>query len=682
MNVYPLHASSGGAIVVCQDVTPSKRAELARERSEAHLNVAQKIASLGSWEWEVNADTMRWSDEQYRIFGYAPGSCRPTYAMFVQAVHPDDRNTFTLAIDTALAVKLPYNIECRIVRPDGSVRNTQCQGAVETGAGGQALRMAGTVIDITERTASAAELAQTHQKLLANQFAMERAGIGIAWTDFVTGRFIYVNKYFAELLGHPMDEMLSRSVSDIAPEFDLGAYEQLGVTLLKFGKATFETILVARDGRCMAVEVSVHYREGYGDLSPHHIAFITDISGRKETEQALIKAQVAEAATVAKSAFLANMSHEIRTPMNAIIGMTQLFRRGQLTQQQLSQLDQIDVSTEHLLDVINDILDLSKIEAGKFMLEDGGLVISALMERVSTIVLPHIHAKGLQLIVETEPLAVPLRGDMTRLSQALINFANNAVKFTNQGTVTIRARLVEETQDTQLMRFEVSDTGIGIAPEPLGRLFTAFEQGDSSTTRAYGGTGLGLAIAKRLAELMGGEAGAVSTVGAGSLFWFTARLTKSEVLQESPAAPMTPDEDAEAILLRDFTGKRLLIAEDDPVNQMVACMILEDTGLVIDIAEDGAQAVEKARQVAYDLIFMDLQMPKMDGVAATQSIRALPGYGEVPIIAFTANAFLEDRNRCLDAGMNDFVAKPMYPAMLCGMVLKWLRLRESHGLPA
>jgi CheY-like chemotaxis protein len=256
---------------------------------------------------------------------------------------------------------------------------------------------------------------------------------------------------------------------------------------------------------------------------------------------------------------------------------------------------------------------------------------------------------------------------MALLSQALVNMANQAIKLTDQGSVTIRARLVEETQHTEHLRFEVSDTGIGLAPEPLE-----------------------LANAQRLAELMGGEAGAVSAVGVGSMFWFTARLTKRAVQQVNPVAPATmdevevevEDEDAEAVLLRDFLGKRLLIAEDDPVNQMVACMILEDTGLVIDVAEDGAQAVEKARQVTYDLIFMDMQMPKMDGVAATQSIRALPGYGAVPIIAFTANAISEDRSRCLDAGMNDFVTKPVDPALMCGIVLKWLRLRSAQGLPA
>ena len=296
------------------------------------------------------------------------------------------------------------------------------------------------------------------------------------------------------------------------------------------------------------------------------------------------------------------------------------------------------------------------------MFEAGDLDISAVMERVSTIVLPDILAKGLQLIVETDPRAQPLRGDMVRLSQALINIANNAVKFTDRGTVTIRARMVEDTHDTQQLRFEVSDTGVGIAPDPRE-----------------------LENAKRLAELMGGESGAAGTLDIGGLFWFTARFTKRAAQQQgSPSAPATmdEDEDAQAILFRDFVGKRLLIAEDDPVNQLVACMILENTGLVIDVADDGAQAVEKARQVAYDLIFMDMQMPKMDGIAATQGIRALPGYGEVPIIAFTANAISEERSRCLDAGMNDFVTKPVYPESLCGMVLKWLRLRESHGLPA
>ena len=528
-----------------------------------------------------------------------------------------------------------------------------------------------------ERSENAAQLAQAHQQLVANQFAMESVGIGVAWTDFKTGRLLYVNRYLSELLGYSVDEMLTLCVPQITPEFPLEVYQQVSESVREVGKLTFESVCIARDQRSIPIEISAYYRDGYGDLPPHHITFVTDISGRKQTQQALVKAQVAEAASVAKSVFLANMSHEIRTPMNAIVGMAHMIRRGALSAQQRSQLDQIDVSAEHLLAVINDILDLSKIEAGKFMLEDSNFLISTVMQRVSSIVSPHISAKGLRLVVDLEHLPVCLRGDLTRLSQALINYSNNAVKFTDRGTITIRARLLEQTAHSHLLRFEVSDTGIGIAPEQLGRLFTAFEQADSSTTRAYGGTGLGLAITKRLAELMGGEAGASSAEGAGSTFWFTARLSKGDAQDDPTTAPPVADGDAAAILLRDFPGKRILLAEDDPVNQVVVCMGLEETGLSIDCAADGAQALEKAKTEVYDLVLMDMQMPRMDGISATIAIRALPGYSQVPIIAFTANAFLDDRQRCLAAGMNDFLAKPVYPELLCSTTLQWLRRRSS-----
>jgi PAS domain S-box-containing protein len=671
MNVYPEQAPGRGAIVVHEDITPRKLAELAQTRSEAHLNAAQKIARLGSGDWDVRSGAMQWSDELHRILGYVPGACNPSFALFLQAVHPGDRDTFLCNINGALTGEAPYNMECRIVRPDGSIWHAQCQGTVECDANGQAAGIACTLLDITERSEKAAELARVHQRMLANQFAMDSVGIGVAWTDYKTGQLLYVNRYLSALLGYTMDEILTLSVPQIAPDFTIEVYQQVGESVREAGKLTFEAVCMARDQRKIPIEVSAYYREGYGDLPPHHIVFVKNIANRKATEQALIMAQAAEAATLAKSVFLANMSHEIRTPMNAIVGMAHLIRRGELSAPQRSQLDQIDVSAEHLLGVINDILDLSKIEAGKFMLDDRPFAVATVLQRVSTIISPLITAKGLRLIVDVEHLPVHLRGDLTRLSQALINYAINAVKFTDQGDITIRARLLEETETTKLLRFEVSDTGIGIETEQLARLFTAFEQVDSSTTRAYGGTGLGLAITKRLAELMGGEAGASSTAGIGSTFWFTARLTKSETQDDSAAA--VTDEDAAAILLRDFQGKRILVAEDDPVNQLVVCLILEETGMVIDVADDGVQALEKARGDAYDLILMDMQMPKMDGMTATRSIRNLPGYAEVPIIAFTANAFLEDRNRCLDAGMNDFLTKPVYPELLCGTTLQWLR---------
>lgn len=675
MNVYAMQDSSSGAIVVHEDITSAKQAEM---RREAELNAVQEIASLGTWEWELRSGAMHWSDALYRIFGYLPGSCVPDYDLLVQALHPDQRDTFIATIDKMQVSDQPYHIESRIVRPDGSTRYIQFQGSARLDAGDETLQWFGTVLDITERTERALELAQTHKNLLINQFAMESVGIGIAWTDIVFRRFLYANRYLSDLLGYSVDEMRTLDVSVISPDFPIESIQKGVESILEPRKFTFETTFATRDRRKIPMEIALYYREGSDESVPHYVAFITNISSRKDIEQALIKAQVSEAASIAKSAFLANMSHEIRTPMNAIVGMAQMLRRSVLTSAQMTQIDQIDVSAEHLLGVINDVLDLSKIEAGKFMLDDVYIDIDAAIRRVKTIVEPHIRSKGLYLTVENAHLPVPLRGDLTRLSQALINYANNAVKFTNQGTITIRISLVEETESTQLLRFEVSDTGIGIGPEKLERLFNAFDQADNSTTRDYGGTGLGLAITKRLAELMGGSAGASSTLGAGSTFWFTASLTKGSQQDASTPALTVAEEDAVAILARDFQGKRILLAEDDPVNQMVVVMGLDDTGLIIDVADDGTQALEMARREAYDLILMDMQMPRMDGIAATQALRTIPEYKEVPIVALTANAFVEDRRNCLDVGMNDFLTKPVYREVLCGTILKWLRQRNFH----
>jgi signal transduction histidine kinase/ActR/RegA family two-component response regulator len=382
--------------------------------------------------------------------------------------------------------------------------------------------------------------------------------------------------------------------------------------------------------------------------------------------------QAAEAANVAKSGFLANMSHEIRTPMNAIFGMVHLVRREGVTPKQAERLDNIHVASKHLLSLIDDILDISKIEAGKLVLEDAEIDMNALWVNVSSILSPKVSAKGLNLIMDTENVPRYLTGDFTRLTQALVNYANNAVKFTEKGSIIVRARVVEESDDSVLVRFEVEDTGIGIAPEQLERLFTAFEQADSSTTREYGGTGLGLAITRTLAHLMGGQAGVTSAPGMGSTFWFTARLKKAAA--PSPmTAQVVRERMPEEILVLDHHGKRVLLAEDEPLNQEIAVDLLRDTGLVIDVAGDGAEAVEMARHTAYDVILMDMQMPKADGVAATQAIRKLPGRERVPILAMTANAFSDDRQRCLLAGMNDFLVKPVVPEVLYATLLKWLQ---------
>jgi signal transduction histidine kinase/ActR/RegA family two-component response regulator len=395
---------------------------------------------------------------------------------------------------------------------------------------------------------------------------------------------------------------------------------------------------------------------------------------RRRTEVALAAAkEAAEAANVAKSAFLANMSHEIRTPMNGILGMASLMRRAGVTPQQKEQLDKIDMAADHLLGIINDILDLSKIEAGKFVLEEAPVMIESLVGNVRSILAERVREKGLTLQLETHVLPRTLIGDPTRLQQALLNYATNAVKFTERGTVTLRTTLQDEGDDDALLRFEVEDTGIGIEAEALSRLFTAFEQADNSTTRKYGGTGLGLAITKHLAQMMHGDAGAESIPGKGSRFWFTARLRTPKGTDQAMQTLGAPsDADAEQIIRQRHAGCRILVVDDEPVNREVAKMLLEDTGVTVDTANDGAQALAMASGASYAAIFMDMQMPKLDGLAATLRIRRLPGYAMVPIIAMTANAFAEDRARCMEAGMNDFLAKPFDPDKLFAILLTWL----------
>ena len=383
----------------------------------------------------------------------------------------------------------------------------------------------------------------------------------------------------------------------------------------------------------------------------------------------------AEAASRAKSTFLANMSHEIRTPLNAITGGLHRLRRNGLLAGQDEQLARIDAASRHLLDLINGVLDLSKIEAGKFTLDVAPFSLRQVVRNLVSMQGERAAEKHLALRTEiAEHIPDALLGDALRLQQALLNYVGNALKFTETGHVLLRVRQEALAADEVVLRFEVEDTGIGIAESDMAALFSEFEQVDNSPSRRHGGTGLGLAITRKIARLMGGDAGASSAVGQGSSFWFTARFPLNRHAPES-ALPLEFDE-----LLRRLhelgRGKRLLLVEDDPLNREIALSMLDEAGLVADIAVDGRQAVEAVGKGRYDLILMDMQMPVMDGLSATRAIRALSGVAQAPIVAMTANAYDEDRQRCVAAGMSDFVAKPVEPALFFAALLRNLSPRS------
>ncbi|MFN2454048.1 MAG: porin PorA family protein [Pyrinomonadaceae bacterium] len=792
------------------EITERKQIEEKLKTEGLRLAEAQRIAQIGSWEWDIATNKVNWSDELYRIFGLQSQEFAGTYEAYLGFIHPDDRELVASMVERAMHEKKYPEYDHRIMLRDGTVRVIHASGIVITDESGVPVKMTGTAQDITERKRieeALAEAAQRERALIDN-------ALDVICSIDAEGRFAAVSPACFRIWGYRPEELIGRRYIELVTPEDVARTNEAAQRIMSGEAASdFENRYQHKNGSL----VEVLWAASWSEKEQLMFCVARDNTERKRMEKDLEQARDAALETARlKSEFLANMSHEIRTPMNGVIGMTGLLLDTELTDEQRDFTETVRTSADSLLTIINDILDFSKIEAGKLQFETLDFDLRHTVETTIELLAESAQAKGLELasLVDSN-VPTMLRGDAGRLRQVMTNLVGNAVKFTDKGEVIVRVTKIHE-DDYVTVRVEVSDTGIGITQQAARGLFQAFMQADGSTTRKYGGTGLGLAISKQLVEQMGGEIGIESEPGKGSTFWFTARLEKQVRPAEPPTATppvelrglrvlvvddnatnrrilmhqtaswgmiaeeaeggtlgleslraaqrngapydvvlldsLMPDMDglelaraikadaqiaaAQVVLMPSFGTRgdgqvareagiaaylmkpvrqsqlfdclatvmsetvaaatpatpradqlvtrhsleesksasrtRILIAEDNPVNQKVAVLQLRRLGYRADVVGDGLEVLEALAGIPYDIVLMDCQMPLMDGFEATREIRRREGESKhTVIIAMTANALEGDRDKCLAAGMDDYLSKPIKVEDLRQILDRW-----------
>ncbi len=626
------------------------------------LSMVESLTGVGYWRLQGADRRTFWSEQVYRIYGVTPETFDPNQQSVFDFIHPDDRPNMIEQFNRAVRRNSGFEFEARILRPDGHLRTTVCKGALESGADGAPEALVGVVQDVTEhRRAEAAQrenaerLARFIERLPAGAVHVRAGALTMnAELERITGYSRHelptLKSWFGKLYGDESGKLMAR-------------YEQ---ARREGFKSIVHGAIRRRDGEQRVLELRAC------DDPSGEIWIVHDVTDREAMQDELIAARDrAEVAARAKSEFLANMSHELRTPLTAIIGFTGLLgSQPGLAEIERHWVTRIDDAGKALLAIVNDVLDFSKLEAGSVELESDIFEPRRLVADTLALLAEQAARKGVTLAAQVADSAPSrLVGDTGRLRQVLINLVSNAVKFTNHGGVAVVVEAEDRADLGPGVRFSVIDTGIGIPDAALGQIFQRFVQADGSISRKFGGTGLGLAISARLVELMGGEIGVDSRLGDGSTFWFWAPL--AETACAAPSAPVEAPVRLEAV--------RVLLVEDAEANQELVCTLLGAVGVEVTIANNGAEAVEAVKMAHYDLILMDVQMPVMGGVQATEIIRGMGGaLVEIPIIALSANVLPEQVAEYHRAGMSAHLAKPINPRDLLTAIACWVGGDEGN----